>query len=207
MKNNKNTIKNKRVVTRKITVAGSLGALTVILGITKLGLIPWFAGASITVMHLPVIIGTILEGPVVGMIIGGIFGLFSMLNGIISPTSPLDPQFANPLISVLPRILIAVMTFAVYYPLSKIKKLPKLIVVAISSFTGSISNSFFVLGMLTIYKAIDFKAFCAILVSNSILESVAAVIVCTVVIGICKGISNRNKSKLSEIESEQDSDN
>ena len=64
---------------RKIAVTGVLGAVTILLGLTHWGFIPWFGGVSLTIMHIPVIIGAILEGPAVGAGIGLIFGLFSML--------------------------------------------------------------------------------------------------------------------------------
>ena len=47
---------------KKITVAGVLSAVAVVLGITPFGIIPWFSGASITIMHVPVIIAAVLEG-------------------------------------------------------------------------------------------------------------------------------------------------
>jgi len=53
--------------TRKIVVTGVLGAIAILLGLTHWGFIPWFGwDVSLTIMHVPVIIGAILEGPVVG---------------------------------------------------------------------------------------------------------------------------------------------
>ncbi len=54
---------------RKIVVTGVMGAIFNLLGITHWGFIPWFSGASLTIMHVPVIIGAVLEGPVVGTLI------------------------------------------------------------------------------------------------------------------------------------------
>lgn len=92
--------------TRKIVMAGVLGAIAAFLGWTRLGFIPWFTGASLTIMHVPVIIGAILEGPVVGAAIGLIFGGFSMLQAAIAPTGPTDVWFVNPLLAVVPRLAI-----------------------------------------------------------------------------------------------------
>jgi uncharacterized membrane protein len=64
---------------RKIVVAGALGALSIALFLTPLGMIPWFAGVSLTVVHVPVIIGAVLEGPVVGMVVGAIFGVSALV--------------------------------------------------------------------------------------------------------------------------------
>jgi len=48
--------------TRKIVIAGVMGAISVFLGATHLGFIPWLAGAALTIMHVPVIIGAVLIG-------------------------------------------------------------------------------------------------------------------------------------------------
>ena len=100
--------------TRKVVIAGVLGAIAAILGWTRLGFIPWFSGASLTIMHVPVIIGAILEGPVVGAAVGLIFGGFSMLQAAIAPTGPADVWFTNPLLAVLPRLFIGPVTWLVY---------------------------------------------------------------------------------------------
>ena len=73
MKRNTNS-SNK---TRRLVLIGALGGISIFLGISGLGLIrlPIF---SLTIMHIPVIIGALLEGPIVGIAVGLIFGLFSM---------------------------------------------------------------------------------------------------------------------------------
>lgn len=92
--------------TRQVVVAGALGAVAAFLGWTRLGFIPWFSGVSLTIMHVPVIIGAVLEGPWVGAAIGFIFGAFSILQAAIAPTGPTDVWFTNPLLAVVPRLLI-----------------------------------------------------------------------------------------------------
>ncbi len=65
--------------TEQITIAGVLGAITVVLGTTGLGFIPVAtpAGAA-TLMHLPVILAGMLGGPAVGAAVGLIFGLTTL---------------------------------------------------------------------------------------------------------------------------------
>ncbi len=92
--------------TRKIVVTGVLGAISIFLGVTHWGFLPWFSGASITIMTVPVIIGAVLEGPWVGVGVGLIFGLFSLIQASVAPTGPVDVWFTNPLLSVLPRLFI-----------------------------------------------------------------------------------------------------
>ena len=133
--------------TRKIVVTAVLGAITILLGLTHWGFIPWFGGISLTIMAVPVIIGAILEGPIVGMGIGLIFGLFSMLQAAIAPTGPLDPLFTNPLLAVLPRLFIGPAAWAVW---SLLKKWPVVGLIA-AGIAGSLTNTILVLGALGLF--------------------------------------------------------
>jgi uncharacterized membrane protein len=99
---------------RKVVVSGVLGALAILLGWTHVGFIPWVTGAAITIMHVPVIIGAVLEGPLVGAAIGLIFGVFSLLQATLAPTGPTDVFFTNPVVSVVPRLFIGVFAWLTY---------------------------------------------------------------------------------------------
>lgn len=103
---------NKKLSVRKMAIIGVLGGLSIALGLTPLGFIP-VGPTRATIMHIPVIIGGILEGPIVGAFIGLIFGLSSMFQAITNPT-PISPIFLDPLVSVLPRILIGVVAHYSY---------------------------------------------------------------------------------------------
>jgi uncharacterized membrane protein len=110
----------KWLTTRRMAIIGVLGGISMVLGLTPLGFIP-IGPTRATIMHIPVIIGAILEGPVVGAIVGLIFGLFSIFQAVTNPT-PISFVFLNPLVSVLPRILIGVVSYYVYRGFSKIGK-------------------------------------------------------------------------------------
>lgn len=101
-----------KLETKNITTVGILGAIVIMLGLTPLGFIP-LGVLTITSLHIPVIIAGILEGPVVGGLVGLIFGFFSLFNAMTRPT-PISFVFYNPLISIMPRILIGVVTGLVY---------------------------------------------------------------------------------------------
>jgi uncharacterized membrane protein len=109
-----------KITPRQIVVTGALSAISIILGVTKLGFIPFVLGTSITIMHVPVIVGAILEGPWVGTTIGLIFGVFSLIWAYIGPNGPGDIYFQNPLISILPRLFIGLFAYLVYRALRKI---------------------------------------------------------------------------------------
>ncbi len=79
---------------RKMVVTAMLSGICLFLGLTGLGFVP-LPLFKLTILHLPVIIGAIVEGPVVGASIGFIFGLFSIYQNITAPT-PMSPFFYNP---------------------------------------------------------------------------------------------------------------
>lgn len=97
---------------RKMVIAAMLGAITVVLGMTPLGFIP-LGILNATTLHIPVIVGAIAEGPIVGALVGLIFGMSSFVRAFTNPT-PISPILYNPLISVLPRILIGITTYYTY---------------------------------------------------------------------------------------------
>jgi len=100
--------------TREIVIAGVIGGVALFLGATRLGFIPVpipFIGNA-TIMHIPAIVGGALEGPVVGALAGLIFGIFSFLYADV-------PIFKDPIIAILPRVLIGVVAWAVFVGLRR----------------------------------------------------------------------------------------
>lgn len=195
---------------RIIATAGALGALTVLLTVTRLGFIPWFSGAAITILHVPVILAVCLHpegfsGLWAGTAVGTVFGLSSLVYAAVSPAGPIDPFFQNPLISVLPRILFAVCTFALYKGFSALfRRLFKhssssftLPAISVTAFLGTLFHAVFVLGALVIASVIPLQVMWAVIIGNSLLEAAAAVVLSVAVCGSVMGISKRNKSKLN----------
>lgn len=105
-------VKEKKLSVRRMTVIGVLGGISVVLGMTPLAFIP-VGPTRATIMHIPVIIGALIEGPIVGGMVGLIFGLFSIFQAITNPT-PVSFVFLNPLVSIVPRVLIGVTSYYVY---------------------------------------------------------------------------------------------
>jgi uncharacterized membrane protein len=166
--------------TRKIVVTGVLGAISIFLGLTHWGFIPWFGGISLTIMHVPVIIGAILEGPIVGAVIGLIFGVFSMIQAAVAPGGPSDIWFTNPLLSVLPRLFIGPIAWLVWSGLKR-WPVPGLI---ISGIAGSLTNTILVLGMIGVLGYVPWVAIFPIMAANGLPEAgVSAVFVLLVVAG------------------------
>lgn len=173
-----------RLNTRQIAVIGMLSSISIVLGITGYGFIP-LPIARATIMHIPVIIGAILEGPVVGMLIGLIFGIFSIFQNIANP-SLLSFAFFNPLVSVLPRVLIGLTSYYCYKLLSGRMKT---VGIGLGAAIGSLTNTFGVLGMIYLLYAARYaevkgisaaasaKVIFGIALTNGLPEAIIAVII------------------------------
>lgn len=170
--------------TRKIVITGILGAISVFLGITRWGFLPWFGGISITIMHIPVIIGAILEGPVVGAAIGLIFGIFSLIQAGVAPNFPSDVWFTNPLISILPRLFIGPVTWLVW---NGLKRWPVAGMV-VSAIAGSLTNTILVLGTITLIGLLPWQVSVASGVANGLPEAAVAAVLTVAVVAAWRQI-------------------
>ena len=137
----------KKTDVRRMAIIGVLSAISIMLSMTPLGFIP-IGPTNATIMHIPVIIGAIIEGPVVGITVGFIFGATSLLKALTMPTIT-SFAFVNPLVSVLPRMLIGIVAYYVY---KLTIKFTKNVFVSgwITGVIGSLVNTAVVLGMIYI---------------------------------------------------------
>lgn len=191
---------------KKLTLTGALSALVIVLGITKLGFITLGAAISITILHIPVILICMLAGLPEGLFVGLVFGSLSLIQAAMSPTGALDPFFVNPLISVLPRMLIAVIAWGLWKALNLIPHMPKTVAAGITGFITTVCHTLLVLGSLYVFKAADVKAvlggmgYFALVGAcgfNVLLEALAATIICAAVFaGLF--VAGKKHSKLSE---------
>lgn len=157
---------------RQIVIAGILGGIAIFLGATQLGFIPVpnVAGRA-TIMHVPVILGGALEGPVVGTIVGLIFGIFSFITAE-------TPIARDPMVSILPRLPIGIVAWAVFAALrSRSLDLAS----AAAGVLGSLTNTIGVLGMAVLLGYLPLAATVPIL-PQAIAEAVLAAVVTVVVV-------------------------
>lgn len=139
--------KTKKLEVRKMAIIGVLAAISIMLSMTPLGFIP-LGPVNATIMHIPVIIGAVLEGPLVGITVGLIFGATSLFRALTMPTIT---SFAliNPLVSILPRVLIGIVAYYVYKLTIKLTK-NTCVSGWITGVIGSLVNTIGVLGMIYI---------------------------------------------------------
>jgi len=170
--------------TRKIVITGVLGAISVLLGLTHWGFIPWPTQIALTFMHVPVIIGAILEGPWVGVGIGFIFGVFSLIQGIIAPTGSNDLPFANPLLSILPRLFIGPIAWLAWKALRRWN----IFALITAGIAGSLTNTVLVLGMFVILRLLTLPIALYIAATNGLPEAVLAAILTLAVVAAWRQI-------------------
>ena len=158
--------------TRQIVVAGILGGIAVFLGATRLGFIPvpTLAGSA-TIMHVPAILGGALEGPVVGLLAGGIFGIYSWLYAEV-------PLFKDPIIAIGPRLLIGIVAWAVFVAF---RDRNVYLASVLSGVLGSLTNTVGVLGLGVVLGYLPLAAVVPI-IPQAIAEAVLAAIVTVVVV-------------------------
>lgn len=142
-------VTEKRILSiRQMTMIGMLSAVSIFLGLTGLGFIP-IPPVKATIMHIPVIIGAIVEGPVVGSLVGLVFGLFSMYQNFTAP-GPTSFIFWNPIIALVPRVLIGITAYYIYAFLkNKIKN--KSISIGTAAICATLVNTIGVLSLTYIF--------------------------------------------------------
>lgn len=115
-----------------------------------LGYIP-LGVLNLTIIHVTVIIAALLLGPKDGAIVGGVWGTITFIRAFVWPTSPIAPiVFVNPLISILPRILIGVVAgYAFLWAKKSFHS--KIFAASLASVLGSLTNTFLVLGQIYLF--------------------------------------------------------
>ena len=71
--------------TRWLTSVALMAAVVILLANTPLGMIQ-LPVIKATTVHIPVILGAVILGPAAGAILGGVFGLCSMISNTMAPT-------------------------------------------------------------------------------------------------------------------------
>ncbi|MCX7904363.1 MAG: ECF transporter S component [Caloramator sp.] len=175
----------KSLPLKTLTRISILGAISIFMSFTPFGYIQ-LGAIRVTFMHIPVIIASIYEGYLGGIIVGLIFGLSSLISNL---SGPLAPVFINPMVSIFPRIMIGIVSAATY------KKTKNTFLTAV---LGTLTNTILVLSMIYIFAAQSFanirkiaidalgKFLLLVGLKNGTLELIVAVIIVTAVVKALK---------------------
>lgn len=203
-------MRNEKI--KKIAFAGILIALIVVMTFTNLGFIILPSSVSITLVHIPVLIGAMVLGKKYGALLGFVFGFCSFILSFFNIST--NAPFTNPLVSILPRILFGFLVVPIYnlfYKLIKNDIASSLITMIVSSFLHTIIvlTMIFIVWKTGFYFGVDefvancgtlegttlFKYIYAVLISNGLIEMGLAGVVGTPIIKAIKVIASKNQIK------------
>lgn len=194
---------NNRSRNLKTLVLGAiLAAVTLVLGMTPMGIIP-LGFINVTIMCIPVVVGTVCCGLKVGLILGAAFGIASACSAFgvsLVPTSALvsllmaESPYQVVLMCLVPRLLLPVVVHLVYQGFAKKSEKLGKVGVSVAAAAGSLTNTVLYLGiMLLLFWAngLDSTKVLAVIggtgaIAGS-LEAVAAAVICYPVVFAVQG--------------------
>jgi uncharacterized membrane protein len=144
---------------------------------------------SITTIHIPVIVGSAILGPVGGLVLGATWGITSFLKVLSMPGTVETAIFLNPMVSIFPRILVGLIISYSTIALGKLIK-NRDIKYALVAAIGTLSNTVLVLSSMFIFAqggVLSFnQAFSVILTviisTNGLFELISAIILVPIII-------------------------
>ena len=166
---------NVRSKTQSLVLMGMFIAIMLILATTPLGMIN-LGFMRATILHIPVIIGSIVLGPKYGAALGVVFGIISVVTATIAPVpmsivfSPFIPQpgtdrgsMLTLIVAFVPRILVGIFPFYVYKLFTDTfsveagtgtaRSLSRTIGLSIAAVVGSMTNTILVLNLAYLFFA------------------------------------------------------
>lgn len=149
---------NTRYRIRAITIHSMFIALIALMGfIPFLGFLPIGAGVSITLIHIPVLLGATLLSTKSSTLFGLTFGLVSLFVVLTNPAPlPTDLFFLNPMISIFPRILFGLLAGLILSYAKQLNPRIKWFAISIGSFLATVAHTILVLTMLWLFESAAF---------------------------------------------------
>lgn len=148
----KRTLRNQQI--SNYILAAFFAVIILILIFTPLGFIE-IGTVAITIIHIPVLVGAILLGKYYGMFLGAVFGVGAMVKSFI--LLPANAPFTNPLLSVVPRVIFALIA-AIIFDLIK-SKTNKYVAVPVTMGVATLFHSVIVLFLLYLVVKLEFFFF------------------------------------------------
>ncbi len=170
---------NQLLSVRTIVVTGVLGGIIILQSLVQvLGYPPIpIPPGNATTIQITVIIGAVLEGPIVGLILGFIFGLSSFL---------LDASglFKNPFIAILPRLFIGPIAYFAYILL---RGWSEYLGLAGAGVIGALTNTILVIGALMLFGLLT-AAVIPILAPVIVIEAILAAVLTVAVVSAVRRV-------------------
>jgi uncharacterized membrane protein len=176
---------------RILTVNAMFIALIATLGIA-FGFIPLFFGLfSITILHIPVLVGAALLNVRSAIIFGLTFGVISWIVSLTSPlVGPADLIFNNPLISIFPRILFGLTSGMLFLFVKKLKGKLVYVGYGFMALVATLLHTIFVLIMIWIFESANliatfnnlFQFIWIVISANGVIEAVVAAVIVPILV-------------------------
>lgn len=191
---------NRRQSIQRITRLGILMGLIILMtfipniGYIQTGLF------SITTIHIPVLIGAALMGPIGGLVLGLTWGLTSYFYALTLGTIE-AMIFLNPMVSIVPRVLVGLIVSYTTMALDKVE-IKDVLKYGLVAGVGTLSNTVLVLSSIFIFASEGvlsfnqaFSTIITIIIStNGLLELFAAMIIVPAVVKAIRKISPQRYS-------------
>lgn len=195
----------KKVNIKSLVTTAILMAICLILGLTPIGYLK-IGPIDVTLMCIPVIIGTLTQGFKTGLFLGLVFGATSLYQALTAPSALVAPliSYSVPLCCIpifVARLLIPIVVHFSYKLAKRLKN--DAVGIGISAFLGTLTNTVFYLGLLLLlfsgilatHLGTSVGGVLAVLAgvagTNGVAEAVLAVIVCTPVVKALRKIYDK----------------
>lgn len=195
-------MKNRRKDAKWMAGVAMMAAIVVLLANTPLGMIPLVVTKATTV-HIPVILGAILFGPLAGGILGGVFGICSVIINTFTPaltsfafspfmsTTGLSGAVKALWVAVGCRILIGAVAGWLWKALSH-TRVNSWTALSIVGFTGSMVNTVTVMGSIFLLftqqyaqaKEVALEAVSGLILTTVVVNGIPEAIVATVLVAV-----------------------
>lgn len=203
---------------RKFTLTAIFLSIILLFALTPFGFIH-LGVIKATLIHIPVIIGSILLGPKIGAFLGGMFGVTSVVTNTLAPTllsfafSPAIPVLGTSqgslwalFVAIVPRVIIGIIPYYLYRAIGRKEKRQKS-ALFMSGLISTVVHTFLVMGSIALIfndayaEAINadsggaiLKAILLVFLTNGIAEAVLAAVVAVAVVPPLLKLANKQST-------------
>jgi uncharacterized membrane protein len=152
---------------REVVRSAIFSALVIVMHVSGIGSIPVpNVSGAMTTLLIPVILGAIIGGPLVGLVAGTVMGVMYL-------TMPATAAF-GPITLIVPRLLMALAAWAVY---KSLERLNVTVASALAAATGALTNTISAVGIAIMLGQVPVGVIWAVY-----LQAIIETIVCTIIV-------------------------
>lgn len=186
---------------RQIAIDAMFFAFIVVMSfVPYIGFIPIPGLGSLTLIHIPIILGALFFGWKKGLLYATFFGLLSWVIALTRGTTALDIVFRNPLFSVLPRVTFGLILGFTSDYFAKRKLFNSKPLVGVYALLATVTHSILVLVLLLVFGKIAPELFATIIGVFGVLEALLAAVIVPILYFTLSPIVSRYNQKSVRID-------